>query len=148
MYGDGDDDDGGRYLQGPAADSYVWLFSRLEDEHESKTAEMEATLANATQKLAAVEAREKVYTDSIEAQQKEMVTLSTSKMQARLVALALALALALVARRCSSSSACRRRRLYVVARRLCASSCHRLRVVARRRCASSCRRLSRRPLQW
>ena len=38
-------------------------------------------LADATQKLAAVEAREKVYTDSIEAQQKEMVTLSTQKMQ-------------------------------------------------------------------
>ena len=40
-------------------------------------------LADATQKLAAVEAREKVYTDSIEAQQKEMVTLSTQKMQVR-----------------------------------------------------------------
>ena len=69
------------YLQGPAADTYVWLFSRSEDEHEAKLGEMEQGLADATQKLAAVEAREKVYTDSIEAQQKEMVTLSTQKMQ-------------------------------------------------------------------
>ena len=42
---------------------------------EAKLGEMEQGLAAATQKLAAVEAREKVYTDSIEAQQKEIEAL-------------------------------------------------------------------------
>ena len=35
------------YLQGPAADTYVWLFSRIEDQHENKLGEMEQVRARA-----------------------------------------------------------------------------------------------------
>lgn len=58
-----------------------WISQQLEEEHEAKVEEVQAQMSAVQQKLASVEAREKVYNTSIEKQRAEVLKLTTKNMQ-------------------------------------------------------------------
>ena len=69
------------YALGDAMDATTWLFERVDDAHEAKLQAVESQLSEAAGELAKVEAREKVIQDTLEQQQRELIAVSTAKMQ-------------------------------------------------------------------
>ncbi|KAH8071838.1 GTPase [Aureococcus anophagefferens] len=69
------------YALGDAMDATTWLFERVDDAHEAKLQAAESQLSEAAGELAKVEAREKVIQDTLEQQQRELIAVSTAKMQ-------------------------------------------------------------------
>uniref|UniRef100_A0A6S8AHR4 GB1/RHD3-type G domain-containing protein n=1 Tax=Aureoumbra lagunensis TaxID=44058 RepID=A0A6S8AHR4_9STRA len=64
-----------------ALDSAQRLFEKVEDQHERKLTKLENAISDAASEKAKLAAREKVVADALEAQQKELIALSSSKMQ-------------------------------------------------------------------
>ena len=62
-------------------DSVQWLFDKVDDAYEKKIAKLEAEASEAAGERAKVTAREKVVQDALEAQQKELIAVSSQKMQ-------------------------------------------------------------------
>ncbi|KAJ8600136.1 hypothetical protein CTAYLR_003481 [Chrysophaeum taylorii] len=69
------------YALGTALDAAQSVFEKVEDAHEQKVAALEAQVSEAAGERAKIAAREKVVADALEAQQRELISVSSAKMQ-------------------------------------------------------------------
>lgn len=69
------------YALSTALDAAQTLFERVDDAHEKQLGELEAQLSEAAGERAKIAAREKVVADALESQQRELIAVSSAKMQ-------------------------------------------------------------------